>query len=95
MSSVNKNVWGNVKNTYYWGGTGNSISQLVKENKLVLNTSYDTSIAICNLNNAPKIRTIYFPVNWAGGYDIVCQVRNEKCQMAYFTDESSKNNYNA
>ena len=95
MSSVNKNVWGNVKNTYYWGGTGNSISQLVKENKLVLNTQYDTSIAICNLNNAPKIRTIYFPVNWAGGYDIVYQVRNNECQMAYFTNASSTYSYNA
>ena len=94
MSSVNKNVWGNVKNTYYWGGTGASVSDLVKANKLTLNTQYDTSIAICNLNNAPKIRTIYFPVNWPGGYDIVYQVRNEECQMAYFTSATSTYGYN-
>lgn len=95
MATVNKAVWGNVKNTYYWGGTGASVSDLVKANKLTLNTPYDTSIAVCNLNNAPKIRTIYFPVNWAGGYDIVNQVRNAECQMAYFTSASSTYNYNA
>lgn len=94
MSSVNKNVWGNVKNTYYWGGTGDSVENLVANNKLTLNTQYDTTIAVCNLNNAPKIRTIYFPVNWAGGYDIVYQVRNEECQMAYFTNASSTYLYN-
>ena len=95
MATVNKAVWGNVKNTYYWGGTGASVSDLVKANKLTLNTQYDTSIAVCNLGMAPKIRTIYFPVNWAGGYDIVSQVRNKECQMAYFTSASSTYGYNA
>lgn len=94
MATVNKAVWGNVKNTYYWGGTGSSVSDLIKANKLTLNTQYDTSIAVCNLGNAPKIRTIYFPVNWAGGYDSVYQVRNDECQMAYFTNATSTYNYN-
>ena len=90
MSSVNKDVWGNVKNTYYWGGTGDSISQLVQENKLTLNTQYDTSIAICNLNNAPKIRVIYFPVNWFGGYENMCYLDNNNSQMTYFTESNDE-----
>ena len=95
MATVNKAVWGNVKNTYYWGGTGASVRDLVTANKLTLNTPYDTSIAVCNLSMAPKIRTIYFPVNWAGGYDIVHQIRNGECQMAYFTSASITYIYNA
>lgn len=86
MSSVNKNVWGNVKNTYYWGGTGDSIKNLITANKLTINTDYDTSIAVCNLGNAPKIRSIYFPVNWAGGRSICQQMIANECQMSYFTN---------
>lgn len=94
MSSVNKSVWGNAKTTYYWGGTGDNVKTLVSNNKLTLNTQYDTSIAVCNLGNAPKIRTIYFPVNWEGGYDVVYQMRNGECQMAYFTNATSTYSYN-
>lgn len=94
MATVNNGVWGKVKNTYTWGGTGDSIPNLVKSNKLVLNTQYDTSIAVCNLGNAPKIRTIYFPINWESGYDIVYQLRNGECQMAYFSNASSTYTYN-
>lgn len=89
MSSVNKNIWGNVKNTYYWGGTGDSIKNLITANKLTINTDYDTSIAVCNLENAPKIRSIYFPVNWAGGSSICQQMIANECQMAYFTNTNS------
>ena len=86
MSTVNKNVWGNVKNTYYWGGSGDSIKNLITTNKLTINTDYDTSIAVCNLGNAPKIRSIYFPVNWYGGSDICQQMIANECQMSYFVD---------
>ena len=56
MASINKSIWGNVEKTYYWGGTGASVNSLVKANKLIINTQYDTSLAVCNLNIAPKIR---------------------------------------
>lgn len=88
MATINNAVWGRVKETYYWGGAGDTVKNLITANKLVLNTQYDTTIAVCNLGAAPKIRSIYFPVNWSGGQSICQQMRAGECQMAYFTKSS-------
>ena len=94
MASINKSIWGNVEKTYYWGGTGASVKSLVTANKLILNTQYDTSLAVCNLNIAPKIRTIYFPDTWTGGYKSVYELKNEESQMAYFSNATSIYSFN-
>ena len=84
MASINKNVWGNVTQNTYWGGSGGTISSLISKGKLAINIPYDTTIAICNLVNSPKIRTIFFPINWNGGYVSNIEVDRSNAYMSYF-----------